>query len=103
MRLPTQGAREEQAGNEDDAVSKLTRSDGPRVRESTTTKFYDELEFLINRYSQENHSDTPDFILASYIRGCLEAFESAVRRRDSWYGDTGRKPWHLEVDKSSEP
>jgi acyl carrier protein len=44
------------------------------------------LENLINRYSIENESDTPDFILAQYLRACLDAFKVAVRERDRWYG-----------------
>jgi hypothetical protein len=51
----------------------------------STPEFYAELEKLINRYSQENLSDTPDFILAAFLRGCLESFNSATRRRDDWY------------------
>jgi hypothetical protein len=34
----------------------------------------------------ENGSDTPDFILARFLADCLEAFDSAVRTRDDWYG-----------------
>jgi hypothetical protein len=48
--------------------------------------FPSELESLINRYSQENASNTPDFILAQYMLGCLEAFNAAVKRREEWYG-----------------
>jgi hypothetical protein len=48
--------------------------------------FERELESLINRYSKENDSNTPDFILAQYIVGCLTAFNNAVQRREAWYG-----------------
>jgi hypothetical protein len=44
-----------------------------------------ELETLINRYSKENDSDTPDFILATYVLQCLDAFSNATKRRDQWY------------------
>lgn len=44
-----------------------------------------EIESLINKYSREGGSDTPDFILASYMMQCLCAFESAVMRRTDWY------------------
>lgn len=44
------------------------------------------LETLINKYSQENTSDTPDFILAEYMQSCLSAYEVAVTRRDEWFG-----------------
>ena len=51
--------------------------------------FQQELEQLINKYSQENGSNTPDFILARYLNGCLGAFNEAVESRELWYG---RKP-----------
>lgn len=53
------------------------------------TTFEKELEQLINRHSKENASNTPDFILAEYVSGCLGAFNAAVDSRESWYG---RKP-----------
>ena len=37
--------------------------------------FERELESLINRFSKENDSNTPDFILAQYLLGCLQALE----------------------------
>lgn len=48
--------------------------------------FRDELSGLLNRYSRENHSDTPDFLLAQYLERCLDAFDEAVIARESWYG-----------------
>ena len=48
--------------------------------------FETELEKLINKYSKENDSNTPDFILAKYLNSCLYAFNGAVKRRDIWYG-----------------
>ena len=45
-----------------------------------------ELEDLINKHSIEGGSDTPDFILAEYLRQCLNTFDMCVRRRESWYG-----------------
>lgn len=47
--------------------------------------FQSELGSLINRYSKENESNTPDFILAQYLIGCLETFNAAVKRREDWY------------------
>ena len=49
-------------------------------------KFETELKELINRHSEENRSDTPDFILAWYMRACLDAFNRSVREREAWYG-----------------
>ena len=47
--------------------------------------FRDDLEKLINKYSRENGSNTPDFILAEYLCDCLAFFDKAVRRREQWY------------------
>jgi hypothetical protein len=49
-------------------------------------EFAKELESLINRHSQENDSDTPDFILAGYLRDCLSAWNEATKARERWYG-----------------
>jgi hypothetical protein len=46
--------------------------------------FRKELESLINRYSKENGSNTPDFILAEYLDNCLESFDSALQKREKW-------------------
>jgi len=49
-------------------------------------KFKEELVKLINKHSIENGSDTPDFILAQYLLNCLAVFNSAVNKREDWYG-----------------
>lgn len=51
------------------------------------SEFRKELEGLINKYSMENESNTPDFILADFLKNCLSAFNVAVGARSSWYGD----------------
>ncbi len=50
------------------------------------SEFVKELKHLINRYSQENGSNTPDFVLAEYLNDCLSAFDKAVNTREKWYG-----------------
>ena len=52
-------------------------------------EFRTELENLINRYSVENDSDTPDFLLAEYLVQQLKTWDQYVTRREHWYG---RKP-----------
>lgn len=44
--------------------------------------FLKELVSLVNKYSRENESNTPDYILGAYLRDCIEAFEKATRRRE---------------------
>ena len=51
--------------------------------------FKDELTTLINKHSKENGSDTPDWVLANYLCGCLEVFNETVKIRSNWYGQTG--------------
>jgi len=38
------------------------------------------------KYSIERGSNTPDFILAEYLKQCLETFDMCIRRREEWYG-----------------
>ena len=48
--------------------------------------FIEELRYLINQYSKENGSDTPDFILSEYLNECLELFNKIINKREDWYG-----------------
>lgn len=49
------------------------------------TKFRRDLEQLINKYSMENGSNTPDFALADYLMDALDAFDKACNTRTHWY------------------
>jgi hypothetical protein len=46
--------------------------------------FLSKITTLINQYSREGLSNTPDFILAEYLEKCLENYESCVAKRDKW-------------------
>jgi hypothetical protein len=50
------------------------------------TRFHRELTSLLNRYSIENGSNTPDFLLANYLINCLCTFNSIVNTREEWFG-----------------
>lgn len=50
------------------------------------SEFERELTALLNRFSQENDSNTPDFILAAFIADSLLAWTTACRAREDWYG-----------------
>lgn len=58
------------------------------------------LETLVNRHGVEKESDTPDYLLAQYLRGCLDAFNTTVRARDHWYGF---QPWPLRGQVQGTP
>jgi len=53
-------------------------------------EFEKELAALINKHSLENDSNTPDFILAHYLRRCLESFNNTSVTREKWYGKSLR-------------
>ena len=62
--------------------------------------FKEELRSLLNRFSCEAASDTPDFVLADYLQACLAAFNTAVQQRETWYG---RDPRPTSPFTSGEP
>lgn len=49
-----------------------------------TLDFEKELTDLLNRHSVESDSNTPDFILARYLCGCLLAWTVNTNKRDDW-------------------
>lgn len=54
--------------------------------------FRKELAALLNRYSMENGSDTPDFLLADYLIEALRALDAAILAREKWYGRSPSSP-----------
>ena len=48
------------------------------------------LASALNRFSAENPSNTPDWILAQYLLGCLAAWNTGVQQRETWYGRDAR-------------
>ena len=59
-----------------------------------------DFEHIINKYSLENESNTPDFILAGFLLECLKVFQMSTKARDKWYDvhlEPGNK--YFEDDK----
>ena len=52
--------------------------------------FEHQIKDVINRHSKESDSNTPDFILAQYLLGCLATFNTAIQQRETWYGRDAR-------------
>ena len=71
-----------------ESYSKSVRSDNQdRVREERIDPTFEEaLQRIINQYSKENGSNTPDFLLARYLNNCLLVFNSMIQAREAWYG-----------------
>ncbi len=57
----------------------------PEINERDGDNFIGELSTLINKYSKENGSNTPDYILANYLNDCLLLFNKAVMKRSEFY------------------
>lgn len=58
--------------------------------EGSDEGFVKDLQIVINSYSKENGSNTPDYILAQYLKGCLDNFNKIVMLRSDWYGNVDR-------------
>lgn len=50
------------------------------------TEFEKELQSLLNRFSMENGSNTPDYVLAQFLSNCLNAWNQGIKARESWFG-----------------
>lgn len=48
--------------------------------------FLKQLAQFLNSFSEENGSNTPDFILATFLDHCLSAWNDATKAREIWYG-----------------
>jgi hypothetical protein len=62
--------------------------------------FRKDIENTINRYSKENGSNTPDYILAQFLVDSLSAYDKAVTAREKWYG---REPVPCPPDQCPPP
>ncbi len=75
-------------------------SDQPEKTEPAGSDFRKDLASLINLHSRENGSNTPDFILAEFLVGCLASFDAAITVREAWYG-RGPKPVSRETSSET--
>lgn len=62
--------------------NKTLRDEVPLREWVDTPSFNKELTELINKYSLEGGSNTPDFVLAQYLCECLGAFNRATVARN---------------------
>jgi hypothetical protein len=55
-------------------------------RKRMSKSFRKSLEELLNYHSKENGSNTPDYVLAEYLDGCLKNFDKTMKSREQWFG-----------------
>lgn len=60
---------------------------GKALKLAKYNKFKSAIETTINSLSMEDASDTPDFMLAEYLTGCLKFWDTTFNARKRWYGD----------------
>jgi len=75
----------------EELVARVTKEmedfDNGQLNQPALGSFERKLEQLLNEHSMEGAGgDTPDFILARFLRLQLDIFHHTVRRRDHWYG-----------------
>lgn len=58
--------------------------------------FRRELAQLLNKYSRENASATPDFVLANYLARCLDNWDQTLIDRERYYGRTVKSNTEIE-------
>lgn len=66
-------------------IDVIANSDNPHNLSPQLT-FQESLKRLINYYSMENGSNTPDFLLAEFLGMQLSVFNNTVTKREKWYG-----------------
>jgi hypothetical protein len=64
------------------------------------SEFNVELRALLNRFSKENGSDTPDYILAYFLEGVLKVYDETLQMREKWYGREKEALSNLSVEAS---
>lgn len=85
-------------------IKKLNDGFTPEGNAALTALLHDQhgdlkttIKNAINRFSAENGSNTPDFILAEYLIGALELFDATTKDREKWYG---REPKPVPPDQA---
>lgn len=45
-----------------------------------------DIRHVLNKWSQENHANIPDNIMATFVLDCLKGLNTAVRRQNAFFG-----------------
>jgi hypothetical protein len=74
-------------------VEALNRPPDPEPVEEPEIPMAEELRMVLNRHSLENGSNTPDYVLVTYLLSCLAAFNRGTQERDKWYDIKPEPGW----------
>lgn len=58
----------------------------PQMIDNEFENLKKDIAAILNKYSQENRSNTPDYMLADYMLGCLNVYENTISAREKWFG-----------------
>jgi hypothetical protein len=79
-----------QRGGTEEDIIKEAENNGADLNEalikeeitSEVSNFKRELASVLNKYSRENLSNTPDYILAEYLNDCLNTFDKIIQLKE---------------------
>lgn len=60
-------------------------------------QFIVDLETLLNEHARESESNTPDFVLAQFLKGCLDSFDTGIRDREVWNNRSQKEAVETEL------
>jgi len=96
-----------QRGGTEEDIIKYAENNGADLNEalikeeitSEVSNFKRELASVLNKYSRENLSNTPDYILAEYLNDCLNTFDKIIqlRKNDSEISPEDEKNFYKVV------
>lgn len=61
--------------------------------------FQEELTNLINKHSLENESNTPDYILAEFLKGALDIYNTTMKKRGKWHSADIKSMVSYDLDR----
>jgi hypothetical protein len=71
-----------QRGGTEEDIIKEAENNGADLIEDDLSDFKRELASVLNKYSRENLSNTPDYILAEYLNDCLDTFDKIIQLKE---------------------
>ena len=57
----------------------------PEIKDEKYEALTREISSVLNKYIQENRSNTPDYMLAEFMLGCLNVYENTISKREVWF------------------
>jgi hypothetical protein len=79
----------QQPSNQPLAIAEAIIAEAPQVLTEPSPfadTLHGDIRAVLNKWSQENHANIPDNIMATFVLDCLKGLNTAVRRQNSFFG-----------------